>query len=87
MANGNPNYLMGQHHADLRAIYHRLDQIHQDIKELQEAQKHDLRRVEENLEARIRPLERFKSGCTYVGGVFAGLGSIVVAYVKSKGGF
>lgn len=81
---------LGNHEATIQSIQtrvddlkHMLERFHDEHREEQTKMQSDLVRIETTLDERLRPLERFKSGCYWVGSAIMATGTSLAAYFKN----
>ena len=60
-------YYRGQQAADIRSLHYRMDELKSMLQEHQKSHHEEMERLDNKIEERLRPLERFKNGVVYLG--------------------
>ena len=81
---------LGHHEATIQSIQYRLDDLKDMLirfqaehREEQSQIREELTRVETKMDERLRPLERFKTGCYWLGSAVTATGGTLAAYFKN----
>ena len=94
MAEGDngTQHKLGEHEATIQSLHYRLDDLKHMLERFQDEHRDEqqrtrdeLIRVETTLNERLRPLERFKTGCYWVGSTITAAGSALAAWLKGGG--
>jgi len=75
-------YARGVHEAQVQSLHYRLDELKSMLARYHTEHREEILRLDQEIEDRVRPLEKFKAGCMYLAGVVASAAGIITAWVK-----